>query len=377
MIPRWRLFCRGMSTRAMSRALGEPKQTDPALVDTFGRQHSYLRISITERCNLRCTYCMPAAGIELSPASHILKTSEVLRLASLFVRAGVTKIRLTGGEPSVRKDLPDIVRGLNNMKKDGLEAIAMTSNGVALGRKLEDLVKNGLTHLNLSLDTLDPFKFQILTRRPHSMHAAVLSTLDKALTYFTSPTANSSPSLSQVKLNAVLIRGLNDDELFSFVELTRSSSLCVRFIEFMPFQGNEWDKHKMVPSRELIHRLTERHPGFASVVDEGGDATAKLWRVPGYQGTVGFISSMSDHFCATCTRLRITADGQIKVCLFDPHEVSLRDMLREGASDEELLQVIHKAVLGKKAKHAGMNTLARLSKDEDGLKNRAMIKIGG
>lgn len=133
----------------MSRALGEPKQTDPALVDTFGRQHSYLRISITERCNLRCTYCMPAAGIELSPASHILKTSEVLRLASLFVRAGVKKIRLTGGEPSVRKDLPDIVRGLNNMKKDGLETIAMTSNGVALGRKLEDLVKNGLTHLNL------------------------------------------------------------------------------------------------------------------------------------------------------------------------------------------------------------------------------------
>ncbi|KAF7311128.1 Elp3 domain-containing protein [Mycena chlorophos] len=327
-----------------------------ALVDTFRRKHDYLRISLTERCNLRCFYCMPSEGVELSPNENILSNEEVLRLAGLFVKSGVTKIRLTGGEPTVRKGISEIFAGLNDLRADGLKSIGMTSNGIALHRKLPEFVRNGLTHLNLSLDTLDEFRFEIMTRRRG--FPAVLKALDTALEY-----------LPYVKLNVVVVKGLNDSEVLDFVEMTKDRPIFVRFIEFMPFTGNKWDAEKMVPSAELLKRISERHPLIERASDELND-TARTWKIPGYVGNLGFISSMSDHFCATCNRLRITADGQIKVCLFDAKEVSLRDYMRSGASDSELLSVIQTAVLGKQEKHAGM-------KEIDVVNNRPMILIGG
>ncbi|KXN88832.1 Cyclic pyranopterin monophosphate synthase, mitochondrial, partial [Leucoagaricus sp. SymC.cos] len=325
--------------------------------DTFNRKHDYLRISLTERCNLRCFYCMPSEGIELSPDGKLLTNDEVFRLAKLFVKSGITKIRLTGGEPTVRKGIMELMGKFNELKQHGLKALAMTTNGIALHRRLPAFVENGLTHLNLSLDTLDPFKFEIITRRRG--HDAVLKSLDTAL----------SLPMDSIKLNVVVIRGLNDSEVLEFVKLTQDKPISVRFIEFMPFTGNKWDKKKMVPSSELLERIRMEYPTIQRASDELND-TARSWYIPGFAGSFGFISSMSDHFCGTCNRLRLTADGQIKVCLFDPKEISLRDVMRAGACDEDLLRVIHQAVLGKKAKHAGME-------DIDVVTNRPMILIGG
>ncbi|KAG6837323.1 hypothetical protein H0H93_011418 [Arthromyces matolae] len=216
----------------------------------------------------------------------------------------------------------------------------------------------------MTLDTMDPFKFELITRRRG--HEAVLKALNIAL----------KSNLESVKLNVVVIKGLNDGEIIDFVEMTKHDRLSVRFIEFMPFTGNvtsflgnKWDSKKMVPSSTLLERLTLRYPTLYRAPDELND-TARSWRIPGYTGSFGFISSMSDHFCSSCNRLRVTADGQIKVCLFDAKELSLRDELRRGASDEELLQIIGRAVFGKKAKHAGME-------DIDVVTNRPMILIGG
>lgn len=329
----------------------------PTLYDNFQRRHDYLRISLTERCNLRCFYCMPSEGIELSPSSNILSDDEIIRLATLFVRNGVRKIRLTGGEPTVRKSIVALVGRLNELRQFGLQTIAMTSNGLALYRKLPSLVASGLTHLNLSLDTLDPLKFEIMTRR--SGHDTVLKTLNLAL---------NSPRLESVKLNVVIARDLNEHEIPKFIELTREEALSIRFIEFMPFSGNKWNEHRMIPSSELLARLSLVYPRIDKLSDEERD-TARSYKVAGYRGSFGFISSMSDHFCGSCNRLRITADGQLKVCLFDGNEVSLRDLMRGSASDDVLLRVIRSALGLKKERHAGM-------KDIDVINNRPMIKIG-
>ncbi|KAJ7459178.1 molybdenum cofactor biosynthesis prote [Mycena galericulata] len=325
------------------------------LVDSFRRRHDYLRISLTERCNLRCFYCMPSEGVELSPNENILTSEEILRLAALFVQSGVKKIRLTGGEPTVRKGISEIIAGLNELRPYGLQSIAMTSNGLSLHRRLPEFVQNGLSHLNLSLDTLDEFRFELMTRR-RGLHA-VLRSLDVALDL-----------LPYVKLNVVVVKDLNDAELLDFVEMTKDKPICVRFIEFMPFTGNKWDVKKMVPSSELLRVISDRHPDVVRAPDELND-TARTWKIPGYTGNFGFISSMSDHFCSTCNRLRVTADGQIKVCLFDAKEVSLRDEMRRGATNSELLGIIGQAVMGKQEKHVGMQ-------DIDVVTNRPMILIG-
>ncbi|KAJ3778238.1 molybdenum cofactor biosynthesis prote [Lentinula raphanica] len=345
-----------------------------ALVDSYNRRHDYLRISLTERCNLRCKslslhykhgtnssvgfYCMPEEGIQLSPNDKILTDEEIIRLSKLFVQSGVTKIRLTGGEPTVRKGLAGIIRSLNGLRSYGLKSIAMSSNGLALHRRLPEFIDNGLTHLNLSIDTLDPFKFEFMTKRPGL--DAVLKTLNVALEY---------PGLHKIKLNVVVIKGLNDSEVLDFVEMTKDKPISVRFIEFMPFTGNKWNKYKMIPSSDLLEMISERHPSVVRLSDEVND-TARSWKIPGYRGEFGFISSMSDHFCSTCNRLRITSDGQIKVCLFDAKEVSLRDHMRNGASDLDLLHIVERAVGGKEEKHLHMENI-------DVVSNRPMILIGG
>ncbi|KAJ3046105.1 Molybdenum cofactor synthesis protein 1 [Rhizophlyctis rosea] len=283
---------------------------------------------------------MPEEGVSLTPHADLLNTEEILRIARLFVEAGVTKIRLTGGEPTVRKDLIDIVAGLNELKPLGLEGIGMTSNGVALKRKLSALRENGLDNLNISLDTLDKFKFELMTRRKGFEH--VMESINMAV----------AMGFSSVKLNSVVIKGVNDIEILDFIKMTEDLPLYVRFIEYMPFGGNRWNTEKFVSYKQMLDRIQVEFPNIQKVSDTPND-TSKAWTVPGFRGRFGFITSMSDHFCGTCNRLRVLADGNMKVCLFGNKEVNLRDALRGGASDEELMHIVGLAVQRKKKQHAG------------------------
>lgn len=324
-------------------------------VDSFDRRHTYLRISLTERCNLRCQYCMPAEGVDLSPRDALLSFEEIERLARVFVHNGVDKIRLTGGEPLVRKDVEQLVERLGALP--GLRTLAMTTNGLLLPKKLHRLHAAGVNLLNISLDTLDSERFEAITRRKG--FDQVLKAIEMAVDYGYDP----------VKVNCVVVRGVNDDEVGRFVDLTRDRPIQVRFIEYMPFQGNGWSDDAFVSYADIKKRVEKEHP-MLEPCDDGPNATAKVFHVPGYRGSVGFITSMSDEFCSTCNRLRITADGSLKVCLFGNAEVSLRDIMRGGATDDELTEAIQAAVTRKKAAHAGMHQLL----DEG---NRPMILIGG
>ncbi|OAY77970.1 Cyclic pyranopterin monophosphate synthase, mitochondrial, partial [Ananas comosus] len=323
------------------------------LIDSFGRFHNYLRISLTERCNLRCQYCMPAEGVELTPNSNLLSHDEIIRLADLFVSSGVDKIRLTGGEPTIRKDIEDICLHLSSLK--GLKTLAMTTNGIVLAKKLPKLKECGLSAINISLDTLVPAKFEFMTRRKG--HARVLESINTAIELGYNP----------VKVNCVVMRGMNDDEICDFVELTREKPINVRFIEFMPFDGNVWNIKKLVPYAEMLDKVRQQFKDVRRLQDHPTD-TAKNFKVDGHSGTISFITSMTEHFCAGCNRLRLLADGNFKVCLFGPSEVSLRDPLRAGVDDLELKDIIGAAVKRKKRAHAGMFDIAKTA-------NRPMIHI--
>ncbi|CAK7221843.1 hypothetical protein SCUCBS95973_004637 [Sporothrix curviconia] len=374
------------------------------LTDGFQRQHDYLRISLTERCNLRCLYCMPEEGVELSPARNLLTTPEIVLLANVFVAQGVNKIRLTGGEPTVRRDVLPLMRQLGALQRIGLRELCLTTNGLALHRKLEAMVEAGLTGVNLSLDTLDPHQFRLMTRRDG--FSAVQRSMDRILAL------NKAGARIRLKINCVVMRGLNDRELGDFVALTRDHDLEVRFIEYMPFDGNRWSTGKMVSFNEMLERIGVQYPTLRrTAVDahhNGPHETSKTYQVPGFAGRVGFITSMTQNFCGGCNRLRITSDGSLKVCLFGNAEVSLRDIVRKANGNEpideaamaemarlardaaslattrdpnldiqlsdvlpnasELLDVIGMAVKRKKERHAGIGELEHM-------KNRPMILI--
>ncbi|GLI58614.1 hypothetical protein VaNZ11_000348 [Volvox africanus] len=329
------------------------------LTDKFSRMHTYLRISLTERCNLRCTYCMPDEGVALTPPQQLLTTQEILKLARIFVEAGVNKIRLTGGEPTLRRDVCELVRHLSALKPMGLRGVAITSNGIVLARQLPALKDAGLTAVNISLDTLRPERFEQLARRPG--HRRVLESIRTAVALGYDP----------VKVNVVVMRGVNDDEVADFAALTRNQPINVRFIEYMPFDGNVWSDSKMVPYRELVSRIQTALPDnpLERLSDPTGEV-AKNFRLTGHRGSVSFITSMTQQFCSDCNRLRLLADGNLKVCLFGASEVSLRDAMRGGASDDDLRAIISVAVGRKRAAHAGMFELAASA-------NRPMITIGG
>ena len=366
------------------------------LTDTFARQHDYLRISITERCNLRCLYCMPEEGVPLSPQSHLLTTPEITYLSTLLVSQGVTKIRLTGGEPTIRRDILPLMHNIGTLRSNGLKELCLTTNGIALHRKLDSMVEAGLTGVNLSLDTLDPFQFRLMTRRKG--FEAVMKSIDRILEM------NKLGAGIKLKINCVVMRGVNEREILPFVEMGKEKDIEVRFIEYMPFDGNKWSKGKMLNYIEMLGIIREKYPGLRKVQDARNE-TSKTYEVPGFLGRVGFITSMTHNFCGTCNRLRITSDGNLKVCLFGNAEVSLRDLLRRhndgnpideeaweamkkvemdrrqalpgstgtlgyGERERELLEVIGIAVKGKKEKHAGMGEL-------ENMKNRPMILIGG
>ncbi|KYK58305.1 molybdenum cofactor biosynthesis protein 1 B [Drechmeria coniospora] len=355
------------------------------LTDTFHRSHDYLRISVTERCNLRCVYCMPEEGVPLSPSKELLTTAEIVLLSSLFVSQGVSKIRLTGGEPTVRADIVPLMHRLGALRSQGLRELCITTNGISLHRKLDSMVDAGLTGVNLSLDTLDPWQFQIMTRRKGL--DAVRKSIDKILEL------NRLGAGIKLKINCVVMRGVNDGEIMSFVDMTREKDMEIRFIEYMPFDGNKWSRAKMVSYAEILDVIREKYPTLGKVRDDKND-TSKTWHIPGFAGRIGFITSMTHNFCGTCNRLRITSDGNLKVCLFGNTEVSLRDILRKSNHGEpvdeeafetlrrisssrqhgsapnevELLDAIGTAVKGKKAKHAGLGELEHM-------KNRPMILI--
>jgi len=334
------------------------KKNNNILTDTFKRKHSYLRISLTERCNLRCTYCMPAEGVPLSPKSHIMTFEEIYTIAKTFVAHGVSKIRLTGGEPFVRKDISVILKKLASLPIE----LAITTNGITIDRHIAVLKENNILNINVSLDTLIPNKFKEITRRDkfEKVYSNLLLLIENGF---------------NVKINAVLIKDFNEDEIIDFVKLTKDLPVCFRFIEFMPFDGNKWDLKKMVSYAEVMQKVK----GYFSEeqierIQDAENDTSKNYKIKGYQGSFAIISSVTNPFCDSCNRLRLTADGKLKNCLFSNTESDILTTLREGKSIEPVIQ---KAVLGKYKVRGGMDTLEKLQEPKLHTQNRSMITIGG
>lgn len=324
------------------------------LTDRFGRKHTYLRISLTDRCNLRCTYCMPAEGLNWKPNDEILTDTEIIRLARVFVDEGVTKIRLTGGEPTVRPGLEQLMAQLSQLP--GVQDLLMTTNGVTLKDQVAVYKAHGLSGLNISLDSLKSERYLAITRR--DQFADVMAGIDAAL----------QADLNSLKINVVVMAGVNDDEVLDFVERFKDLSINVRFIEFMPFKSNGWAGASLVPYRTLKANIEAHYQ--LTPIDGDPSAVAKDFAIVGHPGTVSFITSMTDSFCGACNRMRITADGSIKSCLFFNHEVKIRDLLRSGASDAMLRDQIREAILLKPEAHGAPEELAKSE-------NRSMIQIGG
>jgi cyclic pyranopterin phosphate synthase len=332
----------------------DSKDHEP-LVDGFGRRHSYLRVAVTDRCNLRCTYCMPPGGVDHKPHEEILRFAEIVRVARVLSEMGVDKVRITGGEPLVRRDLPELVASLSALPL--VNKVTMTTNGVLLDRYATILRDAGLASVNISLDSLHPGRFASITRR--DQYAQVIAGIQAAL----------AAGFEAVKLNVVVMRGVNDDELVDFAELTRDQPLHVRFIEYMPFRDNRWAKDRLVPYTEMRRALEGRY-SLLPVLPEDPSQPAREFAIPGHRGRVGIIASMTRPFCDRCSRLRLTADGSLKTCLFHFPEQRLRDALRGGMTDAELASAIRAALLAKPAGHAPMEEL-RVQP------NRIMTEIGG
>lgn len=366
---------------ALVEMLPDPPSKDQVLSDRFHRQHSYLRLSLAERCNLRCTYCMPENGVDLQPSSLLLQTDELLHLASFFKAYGVNKFRLTGGEPTLRSDLEQIVGGLKAMKP---HQIGMTTNGVALANKIPQLVDKGLDSVNLSLDTMKGDRFEALTRRPAAYLDKVLESLEVCYKYMPA---------SQLKINVVLMRGVNTDEVASFIELgiTKFPGISVRFIEYMPFTGNGWELDKLVPYTEVLESVSQepREWQIQKIPQADPHDTTKWYRAQATDGSfvnLGFITSMSQPFCAGCNRLRLSADGQLKVCLFGsvyheettklPSIWSLRDAIRVGKlDDDQLSKLVHAALQTKHFALGGHDSPQTIH--DHAKENKPMTLIGG
>ncbi len=327
------------------------------LQDSFGRTITSLRISITDRCNLRCRYCMPENGVTFLPHDDILRYEEIERLIQIALQQGITKIRLTGGEPLVRKGIVGFIRRVGALS--GLQTLTLTTNGILLPRYAADLREAGLNYLNISLDTLNAQKFAEMTR---------FDRLDLVLQGIRSAKEAGFPV---IKINVVSVRGFNDDELFDFIHFADQHDLIVRFIEYMPFSGNGWQPQGFLSSRELRSTLEERYTLLPNT--EHPAAAAKTYRIPGHRGRIGFISAVSEGFCARCNRLRLTSDGCLRPCLHGPIEIDVKGPLRRGASDEDLIALFHEASEKKPAAHQDFLEYGYTRAEHD----RAMVGIGG
>lgn len=304
--------------------------TDAPAHDSFGRRINYLRISLTDRCNLRCVYCMPAGPMQFMPRPELLTSQELLLVVRAAAAAGFQKIRLTGGEPTLRPDLVELVRAIKSTP--GIEHIAMTTNALRLGALAQPLREAGLDRVNISIDTLDPQKFRQVTRGGR---------LDQV---WEGIAAADRAGLHPIKLNAVIVRGLNETEVPELAALTLSRPWEMRFIEVMPLTGvADVAQDGVVKSEELIAQLEAIHGPLESLGLAPSDS-ARRYRIPGAQGRLGFISSVSDPFCATCNRMRLTADGRLHLCLLRDNEIDLRATIRAGATQAEVEQLIRHAI---------------------------------
>jgi len=328
------------------------------LTDDFGRKHNYLRISLLEKCNLRCTYCMPADGIALSPKASLMTADEIFALAQTFVENGVDKIRLTGGEPLLRKDFPEIISKLSTLKT----SLSITTNGILIDRHINVLKQSGIKKINLSLDTLVSSKFHSITLR--NQFEKVVENMHLLLNHD-----------FKVKVNVVLMKGFNENEIIDFVQLTRLLPISIRFIEFMPFAGNEWDRSKMVSQNEILSQLeTVFSSEEIEKLEDEKNFTARTYKIKGFQGDFGIISSITNPFCDGCNRIRLTANGKIKNCLFSNSETDLLTPFRNGESIENL---ISESIKNKKKVRAGMVTIEEMDDPSLHFDNRSMIAIGG
>jgi molybdenum cofactor biosynthesis protein A len=326
--------------------------------DTHGRGHNYLRISITEHCNLRCTYCMPAEGIALTPRAHLMTADEIVTIAQTFVSLGVTKIRLTGGEPLVRKDAKDIISRLGKL---GVE-LTLTTNGILVHDFIDTFKEAGISTLNVSIDSLKKEKFNEITRRNY---------FDKLIENLELLEINGF----NVKLNVVVIKNFNDNEIIDFIELTKDRNIQIRFIEFMPFDGNQWNREKLVSYAEILSQVDSFYKNKEVIrLEDKANDTAKNHKIESYKGSFSVISSVTNPFCSTCNRIRLTADGKLKNCLFSNTETSLLDTLRSGESIEPL---IFQNIKSKHAMRGGMDDDEKFQNPMLFSQNRSMIKIGG
>jgi cyclic pyranopterin phosphate synthase len=325
------------------------------LIDSFGRIHDYLRISLTDHCNFRCSYCMPVEEMEWMPQSKLMSKEEILSLAETFVSLGVKKIRLTGGEPLVRKEFPEILERLSVFPVE----LTLTTNGILIHKHIEVLKKAGVRSVNVSLDTLNREKFHKLTRRDQfeQVWENILLLLKEGF---------------RVKVNAVALHGMIEDEICDFIQVTEKLPLHVRFIEFMPFAGNHWQSKEVVTAAQMLEIANDKFQ-IIKLEDKKHD-TAKKYQVPGFAGTFAFITTMSAHFCGDCNRLRLTADGKIKNCLFGKEELDLLGALRRG---EEVESLIRLSVSRKHAALGGQFSSDYQKADPDKIENRSMISIGG
>jgi cyclic pyranopterin phosphate synthase len=325
------------------------------LVDSFGRVHDDLRISITDRCNLRCVYCMPDEGLSFMPGAELLSFDEIVRTARVARDLGVTSVRVTGGEPLVRRGVVELVGRLAEL---GFEDLALTTNGTSLGRLARPLAAAGLRRVNVSCDSLRSDRFAAIRRRGDL--ARVLAAMDAA----------EDAGLDPLKVNTVLVAGVNDDEVLDFAEFARRTGRIVRFIEFMPLDADgTWQRGMVVTSDDVLSRIRERWD-LEAISEPWDRAPATRYRFNDGAGEIGIVASVTRPFCGSCNRLRLTAEGSVRNCLFSDDELSVRTVLRSGGGDEELASVLRRAVWAKRAGH-GM--------DDPGFHppTRSMSMIGG
>lgn len=326
------------------------------ITDSYNRPHDYLRISLTDLCNLRCTYCMPEEDYPFLPAGSLMQPEEIAEIVRIFVSLGVTKIRLTGGEPLARKDFDDILRRLYQLPVK----LTLTTNATLLHRHMDTLLQTGVSSLNISLDTLSPEKFFSLTRRDrfHQTVDNIRLAIQKGL---------------HVKINMVVMKGVNEQEIPDFIEWTRETPAEIRFIEFMPFAGNHWSGAQVFSRHEILE-LVQQHYTIAPL-PVAPHSTSVPYHINGHPASFAIISTMSAPFCAGCNRMRLTADGKMKNCLFSRDETNLLEALRAGHSLENL---IRQNILGKAEKLGGQFGQQPYEELEgEQLVNRSMISIGG
>ena len=325
------------------------------IVDGFNRVHDYLRISLTDNCNLRCFYCMPEEEYEFTPASRLMQADEIEAIAKIFVSNGVNKIRLTGGEPLVRKDAADIMRRLGAL---GVR-LTLTTNGTRLHEFMDVIKEAGITSLNISLDTLDKDRFMLMTRR--DQYDRVRSNIALAIR-----------EGLHVKVNVVVMKGLNDGEIVDFIRWTKEEPIHVRFIEFMPFSGNKWNSDRVMTWQQILEVATDAFDVLP--LEREKHETAKKYIIPGHQGTFAVISTMSAPFCGDCNRMRLTADGKMKNCLFSTTETDLLTPFRQGM---DIVPLIYQSIREKKKALGGQFTTDLEKIETSKLENRSMITIGG